>query len=161
MVPQACWESVMSTMVTRDDPMQALRALTRIMDEAVRIPGTRFRVRLDAFIGLIPWAGDMAGAAITGFTILTAHRMGAPPVVLLNMVVNLGIDALVGAIPFLGDIFDFGFKSNRPNLDLLERHLQHPAETRRSSRGVLMAVLGLLILMLIGMVWLAAAILQA
>lgn len=150
----------MSTMVTRDDPMQALRALTRIMDEAVRIPGTRFRVGLDAIIGLIPWAGDMAGAAVTGFTILTAHRMGAPPVVLLNMVVNLGIDALVGAIPFLGDIFDFGFKANRRNVDLLERHLQRPAETRRSSRGVLLAVLGLLVVMVIGMVWLAAAIIQ-
>lgn len=151
----------MNTTISREDPMQNLRALTRILDEAFTIPGTRFRFGLDALIGLIPGFGDMTGAAMTGLTIITAYRMGVPGSVLLNMVVNLGIDALVGAVPILGDIFDFGFKANRRNLDLLEKYVRRPDATRRSSRGVLLLVLGLLILMVVGMVWLAAAVIQA
>ena len=98
---------------------------------------------------------------MSGFTILSAFRMGAPPVVLLNMLVNVGIDALVGAIPLLGDLFDFGFKANRRNLDLLERYVQRPNATCRSSLGALLAVMGLLILMLIGMIWVASVVIQA
>ena len=52
--------------------------LVQILDDAITIPGTKFRFGLDALIGLIPGAGDIAGAAMTGFTILTAFRMGAP-----------------------------------------------------------------------------------
>ena len=141
--------------------MQALRALARILDEAVAVPGTRFRFGLDALLGLIPGVGDLTGAAMTGFTILTAFRMGAPPAVLFQMVLNLGIDAVVGAVPILGDIFDFAFKANRRNLDLLERYVQRPAATRRSSRGVLIAALGLLALMIIGIVWLITAVVMA
>ena len=76
------------------------------------------------------------------------------------MLVNLGIDALVGAVPFLGDIFDFGFKANRRNLDLLERHVHKPESARKSSLGVLIAVLGLLALIVIGLAWLAITIIQ-
>ena len=151
----------MSTTISREDPIQSLRTLTRVLDEAFTIPGTRFRFGLDALIGLIPGFGDLTGAAMTGFTIITAYRMGVPGSVLLNMVVNLGIDALVGAVPVLGDIFDFGFKANRRNLDLLERYVQRPGATRRSSRGVLLLVLAVLVLMVVGMVWLAAALIQA
>src|SRR5687768_17430190 len=120
----------MSTTISREDPMQSLRALTRILDEAFTVPGTRFRFGLDALIGLIPGFGDLTGAAMTGFTIITAYRMGVPGSVLLNMVLNLGIDALVGAVPLIGDIFDFGFKANRRNLDFLERYVQRPHVTR-------------------------------
>ena len=150
----------MSTTISREDPIQNLRALTRILDEAFRIPGTRFRFGLDALIGLIPGFGDLTGAAMTGFTILTAYRIGVPGFVLMNMVLNLGIDAVVGTVPLLGDIFDFGFKANRRNLDLLERYVQRPAATRKSSRGVLIVALGLILLMLLGMIWLAALLIQ-
>lgn len=150
----------MSTSIPRENPTQTIRALVRILDEAITIPGTKFRFGLDALIGLIPGVGDIAGAAMSGFTLLTAFRVGAPAPVLFHMILNLGIDALIGAIPLLGDIFDFAFKANRRNLDLLEGYLQSPQSTRRSSRGALFAALGLLALLLIGAFWLAAAIVR-
>ena len=150
----------MSTTISRENPMQALRALVRLLDEAVTIPGTKFRFGLDALMGLIPGAGDIAGAAMTGFTILTAFRMGAPGSVLFLMVLNLGIDAIVGAVPLLGDLFDFGFKANRRNLDLLEQHVQNPQYARRSSRIVLFAVLALLALVIVGIAWLLVSVIQ-
>ena len=101
----------MSTTISRDNPMQTLRTLTRILDEAITVPGTRFRFGLDAIIGLIPGVGDLAGAAMSGFTLLIAYRVGASPMVLLHMLLNIGVDTLVGMVPLLGDIFDFGFKS--------------------------------------------------
>jgi hypothetical protein len=141
--------------------MKALRALVRLLDEAVAIPGTRFRVGLDGLLGLIPGVGDVTGAVMTGFTVLTAFRLGAPPAVLLNMVVNLGIDAAAGAVPLLGDLFDIGFKANRRNLDLLERYLARPQATRRSSGVALAGILALLLFLLAGLIWLAWTILSA
>jgi len=150
----------MSTMISREGPMQGLRALSRILDDAIAVPGTRFRFGLDAVLGLIPGVGDITGAVMTGYTIVAAYRMGVPGSVLLNMVMNLGIDAAVGAVPLLGDVFDFAFKANRRNLDLLERYVRRPDATRKSSRGALVIALGALAVLTIGMVWLAAMIVQ-
>ncbi len=151
----------MSTMISREGPMHGLRTLSRILDDAVAVPGTRFRFGLDAILGLIPGVGDLTGAVMTGYTIVAAYRMGVPGSVLLNMVLNLGIDAAVGAVPLLGDLFDFAFKANRRNLDLLERYVRQPDSTRKSSRGALVIALGGLALLAIGMIWLAATIVQA
>jgi hypothetical protein len=150
----------MSAVVRDDDSLTGLRALARILDEAITIPGTRFKIGLDAIIGLIPWAGDVTGGVLTGATIFTAYRMGAPPTVLLNMVLNLGIDALIGAIPVLGDIFDFAFKANKRNLALLDSHVQNPKAARKSSLLALFAALGVLALLIIGMIWVSFSVLQ-
>jgi dolichol kinase len=42
------------------------------------------------------------------------------------MVVNLALDVVIGAIPFLGDAFDIAWKANRRNYALLIRHLEQP-----------------------------------
>jgi hypothetical protein len=127
--------------------LKNLRALARIMDDAVAVPGTRFRIGLDALIGLVPGAGDVAGGVTTAYALVVAQRLGAPPAVLLRILWNVVIDTVFGSVPFLGDIFDAGFRANRRNAELLERYARSPEKTRRSSMVVL--ILMLLALMLI------------
>lgn len=99
-----------------------VEAFVRLMDDALRIPGTDVRFGLDAILGLIPGAGDAVTALASLAVLGVAARDGAPPVLIVRMALNLGLDALLGTVPILGTIFDVGFKANRRNLRLLERH---------------------------------------
>ena len=87
-----------------------------LLDECIRIPGTRIRLGLDSVIGLIPGAGDLltGGAALA--LVLRAHHLGAPAPLIRHMLKNVGIDVVVGAIPLLGDVFDVAWRANRRNL---------------------------------------------
>ena len=58
------------------------------------------------------------------------------------MLGNVAVDTLVGTVPFLGDLFDVGWKANLRNVALLERYLERPASTRAASRTVVALVLG-------------------
>jgi hypothetical protein len=102
--------------------LQALRDWQRLLDGAFRVPGTRIRFGWDPIIGLIPWAGDLIGALMSCALVLHAHQTRVPRVVQLRMLLNVGIDVVIGIIPFLGDVADFFWKSNSKNLALLERH---------------------------------------
>lgn len=115
-----------------------LRRLAHLMDEAFELPILGVRVGLDSILGLIPGIGDVAGAVAGGWIVLSAVRFGASASVVARMLLNLGGDALVGAVPLLGDIFDVAFKANRRNIRLLELHLIQPAETRQRSRALLL-----------------------
>lgn len=140
---------------------ERVRAMARLLDTAVRIPGTPVRFGLDAVLGLIPGVGDVVGAAASGYIVLAAARLGAPPTVLLRMLLNVGVDTLVGAVPLLGDLFDLGWRSNTRNVALLERHLADPRGARASSKRVVAAVLvGIALLAVAGIV-LVALLLQA
>lgn len=119
----------------QDFTLGSARALTRVLDDAITIPGTRFRIGLDPIIGLIPGAGDLVAGAMSAYLLVVARNAGASNAVLLRMLANLGIDAVVGSVPLLGDLFDAGWKANRRNLGLIERHLAQPTETRRASRA--------------------------
>ena len=135
--------------------------MSRLLDTAVRIPGTNMRFGLDALIGLIPGVGDVVGAGMSGFIILTAARMGASPTVLLRMLANVGIDALVGAVPLAGDLFDAAWRANTRNAALLERHLAAPAEAKRASAGVVAGILLLVVLLAVGAIALATILFRA
>jgi hypothetical protein len=103
------------------------------MDDALPIPGTRRRIGLDAILGLIvPGVGDAIAASSGLLLILLAFAMGVPGIVLVRMAVNVGVDALVGAIPLFGDVFDVGFKSNRMNVELIQRFARPDAKARPS-----------------------------
>jgi hypothetical protein len=121
--------------------MKNMRALARIMDDAVAIPGTRFRIGLDALIGLVPGVGDVAGGVTTAYALVIAQRLGAPPAVLLRILWNVVVDTVLGSIPFLGDVFDAGFRANRRNANLLEHYMRSPEKTRRSSLLLLIVLL--------------------
>src|SRR5919202_869417 len=79
------------------------------------------RVRL--LIRLIPGVGDAAGTLLSAYILYEAIRLGAPPSVLLRMAANIGIDAVVGAIPVAGDLFDVVWKANKKNATLLHAYL--------------------------------------
>lgn len=96
--------------------------LVRILDDGWSIPGTRIRLGLDSVVGLLlPGAGDALGAvsALSLFALALQRRV--PRVVLVRMAMNVGLDALLGAVPLLGDVFDIGWKANRRNLGLIEQ----------------------------------------
>ncbi len=100
----------------------SLRRLVALFDSAFRIPGTGIRFGIDPIVGLIPGLGDMASPVIAVLIIWQGTRLRVPKVVLARMALNAAIDAGVGAIPVVGDLFDFGWRSNDWNLALLERH---------------------------------------
>ncbi len=127
---------------------EGVRRLAWILDELIRIPGTNMRVGLDAVIGLIPGGGDLAGGALSAYTIVAAHRLGAGPAVILRMGMNIVIDMIVGTVPLLGDLFDAGWKANTRNVALLDRYSSSPQPVRKSSRVVVFIVLAVLVAML-------------
>jgi uncharacterized protein DUF4112 len=102
--------------------MQALREWQRFLDSAFRVPGTSLRFGWDPIIGLIPWVGDLLTAAMSCVLVMQAHRMRVPRVVQVRMLLNVGIDVVVGIVPFFGDVADVFWKSNTKNMALLERH---------------------------------------
>lgn len=128
-------------------------AVSRVLDELVPIPGTNQRVGLDPVIGLIPGIGDAVSAAVGFWLIAEATRFRIPTVVLVRMVLNTVVDLAVGAIPFLGDIFDVVSKSNRRNLDLFRRYASDPGASTTSHR----LFLGGLVLVFVGVLWLVAS----
>lgn len=102
--------------------LRHLEVLAKLMDNQFRVPGTNFRFGLDAIIGLIPGAGDLATFGISGFMVFIMAQNGASGFVLARMILNVLIDTLIGAIPFVGDLFDFGFKSNTKNIRLMQEY---------------------------------------
>jgi hypothetical protein len=101
--------------------------LTRILDDAVAIPGTHIGIGLDAIVGFfLPTIGDAATGLCSLALLVLGFQMRVPRVVLLRMVFNIALDTLLGSVPVLGDIFDLFWRSNRQNLVLLQRCEQHP-----------------------------------
>jgi uncharacterized protein DUF4112 len=137
--------------MTKD--LERYRALTRLMDEAIRLPIIGTRVGLDPLMGLIPGVGDLAGGVLAAYGLLAAWRAGAPGSVLTRMLLNIGVDTLIGEIPVVGDLFDFGFKSNTRNYRLLEQYLDRPAPTRRESRLLLVALLFAMLALIGAGIW--------
>ena len=112
-----------TTSIDRAAILRRLGRLTRLMDSAVKLPGTRFRLGLDPLLGLIPGAGDAVSALVSLHMIHQARKLGVSRRILAAMAVNAAADALLGLVPVLGDLFDFAFKANTRNLKLLEKHL--------------------------------------
>ena len=104
--------------------LNRIRRLSRLMDTAIGIPGTKFRIGLDPIMGLIPGAGDVVSTAFSAYIIYLATRFGLPKEDLKKMIFNIGLEAAVGTVPLIGDLFDAYYKSNIRNLAILEQHLQ-------------------------------------
>lgn len=124
------------------DPL--FRWIAFIMDDFLRIPGTRFRFGLDPIIGLLPGIGDTGSAIISALALVVAARRGIPKSLLARMSFNILINELVGIIPGIGDAFSFWFKSNARNYELLKNYSAVPGRSRRSDWIFMIAVLAVL-----------------
>lgn len=100
--------------------------LVTLLDDAIRIPGTDVKIGLDPILGLIPGVGDVVTGGSAAALLLLALKERIPTLAIGRMVVNIAIDTLVGAIPVVGDAFDFVFRSNRQNLDIIRRYKSDP-----------------------------------
>jgi hypothetical protein len=114
------------------DPRIAdVEAMARWFDYAFRIPGG-FRFGLAGIIGLIPGIGDIIDALISLYIVFRAIQLRISRVAITRMLVNIGLEASLGVVPLLGDLFVVGYKANRRNYQLLRRHLLDPR--RQSAR---------------------------
>lgn len=119
--------------------------LALLMDEFIRVPGTKFKFGLDPLIGLLPGLGDTGSALVSAFALIQAARLGVPKILLARMSLNILINELVGIVPVVGDAFSFWFKSNARNYQIIRNHTAAPGRvSRRSDWIFVIAVLVLL-----------------
>lgn len=105
----------MGSGTAKDVELERVRMVARVLDNYF----------LDPLIGLVvPGGGDVIGSLLGVYTVMIAVRRGVSPVVIARMIMNLGLDAVVGFIPLVGDLADFGFKANKKNVDLLEKSIE-------------------------------------
>jgi hypothetical protein len=106
-----------------------IEAVERVMEGLFTVPGTRRKFGLDVILDLLPVAGSTVSAAIGGWLAWEARNLGMSKTQMARMAGNIGVDWLLGLIPFVGAIPDFFFKSNTRNLRIVKRHLDrhHPA----------------------------------
>lgn len=97
--------------------------VSRLLDSAFGIPGTRLRFGLDGVLGLVPGIGDTVTTLIATTILYEAWRAGVRKPTLLRMGLNVAGDCLLGAVPLVGDVADFFFKANRRNLELARRDI--------------------------------------
>jgi len=109
------------------------------LDNAITVPGTRFRIGFDALIGLIPGVGDLVGTLLSSYIIAVAASQGLPPSALARMAINVGIEAIVGVVPIVGDLFDAAWKANQRNIKLMAQFQRTPDAARRQSRALVAA----------------------
>ena len=117
-----------------------------IMDEVVRLPGTKFRFGLDPVLGLIPGIGDTSSALVSAFALVQAVRLGVPKVVLVRMTLNILVNELIGVVPVVGDAFSFWFKSNARNYEIIKHHRLGTTAPKRSDW---LFVVGILLLLFV------------
>lgn len=100
--------------------IEKARHAATLMDAAWTVPVVRKKVGLDPLIGLVPGAGDAISVLMSLYLLWVAYQLNMPGRIYVALLVNVGIDFLVGAVPVVGDVADFFWKSNLKNLKLLE-----------------------------------------
>nr|AGS49888.1 hypothetical protein [uncultured bacterium esnapd21] len=121
------------------DARARLEALARVLDSAVRVPGTNVRVGADALLNLIPGVGTLTSKGLSAYLIWEARRLGVPLGTLLRMIGNVSVDFVLSAIPIVGWLGDVFYRSNLRNIALLRDHLDraenHQPGTRKGYSG--------------------------
>ncbi len=123
--------------------------LSRWMDSKFLIPGTNIRFGLDPIVSLFPVLGDLMTFLVSGALIYTMHRHGASGKVVMKMVMNATLDAIIGAIPLVGTIFDVFYRANDRNVRLLKEYY-FEGKHQGSGKGLLIVMVILALLLITG-----------
>jgi hypothetical protein len=140
---------------------KGLDDLAHYLDGLFRIPGTGWRFGLDSIIGLVPNVGDTLTSFASFYILIAGVRYGVPKITLLRMAFNIGLDYLVGTIPFIGDAFDFFWKANKQNMDLIRERATGRDVGTTGDYLFVFAIIGLLILLLIASVLVSVYVIYA
>ncbi|QIZ70286.1 DUF4112 domain-containing protein [Oxynema aestuarii] len=136
----------MATIERQAKTVQRLRNISRLLDNAIPIPGTPYRIGLDPLLGLLPAGGDLAGALLSAYIVFSAAQLGLPRESLVRMVSNILLETVVGTIPIVGDLFDVAWKANIKNMELLESHLDTPQPAKKADKTfIALLLIGLLV----------------
>jgi hypothetical protein len=108
--------------------LRRMEAVAYLLDDGLPVPGTDRRVGLDPLVGLLPVAGDTATAVVSLALVVQAALLGVGRRTLARMLLNVGVDAVAGSVPVVGDLFDAVWKANRRNVKLALRDLSTTAE---------------------------------
>ena len=135
-----------------DKALQRLDQVAQLLDNRFRIPGTQMRFGVDSLVGLIPYAGDVITFLISGLLIMIMARYGAGGKLALKMMGNIWLDGVVGTIPILGDLFDFRYRANLRNVQLLKEHYQEGKHAGSAWGILLMLLFVLLVLILLSVI---------
>ena len=130
--------------------LEGLRKISQLLDSAFVIPGTTYRIGLDPILGLFPGIGDLVSPLFTAGILWQARDLGLPRIVQLRMIFNVAIDALLGAVPLIGDLFDFAWKANDMNMALIERHAYE--EHRPSASDWIFVTAMIFLLVVLGLI---------
>ncbi len=136
-----------------------LETLSRYLDGLFTIPGVGWKFGLDSLIGLIPNVGDISTSLVSFYILVAGVRYGVPKITLLRMAFNIGLDYVVGSIPFIGDAFDFFWKANKQNMDLIRERGKGKGTGTTSDWIFVLAIIGILVAILIGSILVSLAIL--
>ena len=106
-----------------------IEAMEGVLERMFTIPGTKQQIGLDVMLDLVPVVGDLIGTALGAWIVWEARNLGMSKWQIARMAGNVGFDTLLGAVPWIGAIPDFFFRSNSRNLRIIRRHLDkhHPA----------------------------------
>ena len=108
-----------------------LKRLSERLDETFKIPGTDYKIGIESIIGAIPLVGDLIGGIISTYIMYSGIKMGASPRIIAQMAANIAIDFAIGSIPIVGDLFDFVWKANKKNVELIEETILLNEETNK------------------------------
>ncbi|MCJ8190447.1 DUF4112 domain-containing protein [Sphingomicrobium aestuariivivum] len=104
--------------------------LEYVLERLFTVPGINRPVGLDAILSLVPGVGTISGAALGTYLVWEARNLGLSKWQMARMNLNTLFDMAVGAIPVIGIVPDFFFRSNSRNLRIIRKHLDkhHPAQ---------------------------------
>jgi hypothetical protein len=118
---------------------QRIEAMERLLERMFVIPGINRPVGLDVILDLVPVVGDVAAAALGAYIVWEAKNLGMSKWQISRMAGNVGVDWLLGLIPWVGAIPDFFFRSNTRNLRIIKRHLDKHHPGTRTIEGEVVA----------------------
>lgn len=138
--------------------LRMIDTYSRLLDTKFRIPGTEMRFGVDFLLGLIPGAGDIVSLGMSGVLIATMAKNGASPMLAARMLFNVALDAIVGTVPIVGNLFDLVYKANYRNAVLMSEYYKD-GQHRGSVWPVVIGVLVMIVLIFALTIWTMVSIL--